>query len=76
MMDNDHLAYLAYISLGACAVFVAFFCLYVVLLATTENVCLAKGWREASVSISLKRYCVTRVDQSDIIKPLAEAEQR
>lgn len=40
----------------------------------TEQRCLRAGYRDASVTWNLERYCVTRLDQTDVVVPLAAAE--
>lgn len=39
-------------------------------LATQE--CLSLGWPSARVDLTLKQYCVKRVDQTDEVRPLKE----
>jgi hypothetical protein len=38
----------------------------------TQRQCLAKGWPAAKVTILLEPYCVKRVDQTDVVLPLAQ----
>ena len=44
--------------------------------AKTDADCKAKGWREGNVTWNLKRWCVTRIDQTDVVVPLSEAGNR
>jgi hypothetical protein len=39
----------------------------------TDHDCLAQGYREGRVSILLSRYCVARVDQTDVVVPFDDA---
>ena len=56
------------------------FCMYMstglVLAGLTQQECLRRGWREGSITLLLERYCITRNDQTDIVKPLRDAEPR
>jgi hypothetical protein len=57
--------------IGMCCV-VAFIAVAGYFGLTTDARCKARGWREGSVTWNLQRYCITRTDQSDIVKPLSE----
>ena len=48
---------------------------FALLRVTTENRCVAAGWRDSKVTWTMARYCVAREDQSDVVKPLLYAEQ-
>ena len=41
-----------------------------------EKECLARGWAHGDVDWTLNAYCITRVDQTDVVRPLEKAEQR
>jgi hypothetical protein len=41
----------------------------------TEDRCLAAGYRDAVVTATYQRYCVTRTEQTDIVKPLSEVSK-
>ena len=57
------------------AAFVAWFALSLVLVFTTDADCLRLGYAAAKISWSFDRYCVARVDQSDVVVPLVVARQ-
>jgi hypothetical protein len=38
----------------------------------TERACLKAGYREAHVDFTLNRYCVKRVEQTDVVIPLEQ----
>ncbi len=40
--------------------------------AVTKSSCLAAGYREASVDWAFNRYCVKRLDQTDLVVPFAD----
>lgn len=40
----------------------------------THRRCLAAGYPKGEVSYTLDRYCIRRVDQTDVVVPLAKAE--
>lgn len=42
----------------------------------TKRACLQAGYPGAQVSFALERYCVKRVDQTDIVVPLESAVPR
>jgi hypothetical protein len=43
---------------------------------TTERACLRSGYPGAKVSFVLERYCVKRVDQTDVVVPLSVVRKR
>lgn len=49
---------------------------HAVLVGATERGCLAAGYTAGKVTLTLDRYCVARVDNSDVVLPLAEARRR
>ena len=51
---------------------IAAFCVIV----PTENYCIERGWHGANVTFSFKRYCESRINQTDVIVPIDEAENR
>ena len=60
------------IGLRSLSIAVAVVC---VVSARTESACLRLGYRSFSVTVT-DRYCVTRIDQTDVVVPLSEARQR
>lgn len=38
----------------------------------TAQSCLRHGWPQAQITIFLEQYCVKRVNQTDIVKPLED----
>lgn len=44
--------------------------------AATNSACLRLGYAHARIDWTLSRYCVTRVNQTDIVVPLSEARPR
>ncbi len=38
--------------------------------AFTHNACLERGYSSSAVAWDLDQYCITRVDQTDIVVPL------
>ncbi len=48
---------------------------FLVAQARTESACLRAGYPSASVDVFLNRYCVKRVDQTDIVVPLSDVAQ-
>lgn len=43
--------------------------------ATGEKACLVAGYRDASITWDLTVYCITRSEQTDIVKPLSEVRK-
>jgi hypothetical protein len=43
-----------------------------VVTARTEAACLRAGYPSATVDVFLNRYCVKRVDQTDVVVPLSD----
>jgi hypothetical protein len=41
-----------------------------------ESHCMSRGWTSARVAWNLKGYCVSRVDQSDVVVPWRQAKPR
>jgi len=64
----------------ATEVFYLFLCLLIIAFAVfagyertvTKNACLRAGYPEAWVTPSLDKYCIKRVDQSDVVTPLEQ----
>jgi hypothetical protein len=44
--------------------------------ASTRSACLALGYPDYRISAMWRRYCVARVDESDVVVPLDEAIAR
>lgn len=47
--------------------------------ASVAGACLERGWVGSRVVITrrgLQPYCTARIDQTDVVKPLVEAEKR
>lgn len=62
-----------------CTVVVAFICWVMLgfcLIVYSENYCIERGWGEGIVSFSLKQFCKSRINQTDVIVPLKRAENR
>ena len=38
---------------------------------SAENICLQRGYRDTSISVTLTAYCIKRVNQTDVVVPLA-----
>lgn len=61
---------------GLLGIFVIIFLLiYSAIDMNTTNRCLSAGWREGKVSWNFSRFCITRTDQTDIVRPLKWAEE-
>jgi hypothetical protein len=43
-------------------------------LLRAQSACLDAGYRDATVTWHLRAYCVKRVDQTDVVVPLAEVK--
>ncbi|VVE41860.1 hypothetical protein PCO31111_04218 [Pandoraea communis] len=43
--------------------------------ARAKSTCLSLGYRGAEIDVSLTVYCVTRVDQTDVVVPIEEAKK-
>jgi hypothetical protein len=41
----------------------------------TKRKCLSLGYRDSQLSWAFDRYCVARVDQTDLVVPLSEAQR-
>ena len=54
---------------GVIAIFLL--CVYFGTTIATERACLRAGYPDYRVSFPLERYCVKRVDQSDVVVPLS-----
>lgn len=61
---------------GGVVVFVLYMGVLLVVHAATYQECLRRGWRDSNVTVLYERYCITRNDQTDIVKPLRDAEPR
>lgn len=54
-------------------VFVGLLLLWAGVALHTQSVCLEAGYPSAKMSVGFSRYCIKRVDQTDIVVPLAKA---
>lgn len=74
MSLDDALEFLGPVLLGLLVLFVVgmipYFITYAVVDSRTERICLEHGWRGASVTWNLQRYCVKRIEQTDSIIPV------
>ena len=43
--------------------------------ASAQAKCLAAGWPSAKVDYALTKYCVRRVDQTDVVVPLRDIKR-
>lgn len=43
---------------------------------TTDAECKRLGWRQGTVTWRLERFCTSRVEQTDVVVPLAVARER
>lgn len=60
--------------IALCIIGTIFAITFAIVDAQTDSQCKAAGWREGSLNVySGIQYCVTRSDQTDIIRPLDEA---
>ena len=41
---------------------------------TSENTCLAHGYKAANVTVSFHRYCTKRVRGTDVVTPFADVQ--
>lgn len=41
-----------------------------------DNYCVERGWHGASVTFSFKRFCESRINNTDVLVPLEKAENR
>ena len=41
-----------------------------------ENYCIERGWHGASVTVTFKKFCESRIDQTDVLGPIEQAENR
>jgi hypothetical protein len=59
------------------AICIAAFLLCVVLPmgAVAKAQCLEAGWPRAQITWNLHRYCIKRVDQTDVVRPLSEVAE-
>ena len=60
------------VSVGVFVVLGIGFCAYIIAQATAQEKCLSMGWPSAKLDYTLKQYCVKRVDQTDVVRPLNE----
>lgn len=44
--------------------------------ATTTSACLRAGYPTASVTWTLERYCIKRLEQTDVVVPFVERNKR
>jgi len=58
------------------AVLVIWLVCYAIPVVLTQSECLRLGYREANVDVFFNRYCVLRLDQTDIVVPIAEARTK
>lgn len=73
-MDTDD-KLLAAMSVGV-VLFIAVLIWFAVLCAATERRCLAAGYPHSNVTPWIERYCIKRVNQTDVVLPLTEAERK
>lgn len=59
-----------------CAAIVLYFAGWGLLEPLTERACLKAGYTAGRVTATWGRYCTARVDNSDVVLPLAEARRR
>lgn len=48
----------------------------IIMQANLEARCLAVGYPTASFTIKFHRYCIKRVNQTDVVTPIEELERR
>jgi hypothetical protein len=53
--------------------FLGFIIMLAVLEARLSAKCLRLGYPTARLSVTFQQYCIARVDQTDVVVPLAEA---
>lgn len=51
------------------------FLFYVPLITMTESECLKLGYKDGRTTIYGRRYCVSRVQQTDLVVPLEKARE-
>lgn len=56
-----------------CVVGFSFLGAILVVETQTKSVCLQRGYPGSSVTWNFHRYCIKRVDQTDVVVPLEEA---
>lgn len=52
---------------------------YLVVDFSNENFCIEKGWRSGRVTLhgfKVKKYCISRINQTDVLVPSVTAENR
>ena len=54
------------------SVIIAWLFLQVVVGVTTEQACFRLGYPHSGVSYTFERYCIKRVDQTDMVVPLRQ----
>lgn len=57
-------------------VMVVFVVVSAVLGSLTVNECMSYGYRTGNVTITMARYCETRLEQTDVVVPLSEARAK
>jgi hypothetical protein len=54
------------------ATIVSYVCFALIILATSEAQCLELGWPKARIDFRLNAYCIKRVNQTDVVRPLKD----
>jgi hypothetical protein len=74
-MHSDVPWYL-WVAAGLIVLFFLWMGVWGVVYIRAERACLGLGYRETRVTALLDRYCIVRIDQSDIVVPLSETTPR
>lgn len=69
------LTWLGYTALGIALVFL-WLATLIASSAVTDATCKRYGWREGQVTWRYERFCLSRVEQTDVVVPLSEAHRR
>lgn len=58
------------------ALIILFIMLQIALMVHLDSQCAALGYRSSKVTWNLDRYCITRIDQTDVVVPLGVAHEK
>lgn len=73
-MDTDERIFV--VGLGAIGLLLCVAVYGAILSGLTKNECLRAGYRTGGATITFARYCATRIDQTDVVRPLHEVRRQ
>ena len=66
----------AIVTWGIAIFIVGWIIIAITLCIMTENYCVENGWKEGIVLFNFKRYCSSKINQTDVVVPISKAYNR